>query len=41
MRKLFVLLLLLAVALPVAGCGRKAAPQAPPGTDFPKQYPKE
>jgi predicted small lipoprotein YifL len=37
--RLLILLLLAAVALPVAGCGRKGAPEPPPGADYPRTYP--
>lgn len=42
-RSLFALLLILALALPAAGCGRKAESLSPPegsdGENFPRTYP--
>ena len=37
-RRLLVVLLLLALVVPVVGCGRKGAPEPPPGSDHPRQY---
>lgn len=39
LRHLLLALLLAAVILPVAGCGRKGQPEPPPGSDFPRTYP--
>ena len=33
------LLIVLAVVMPLAGCGKKAAPLPPDGNEFPRQYP--
>lgn len=38
-RRLALLLLCAALALPVAACGRKGQPEPPPGSDFPRTYP--
>ena len=38
-RKLVLLALVLAIAVPVAGCGRKGALDAPEGTEYPREYP--
>lgn len=38
-RLLLLALLLVALTLPVAGCGRKGQPEPPPGSDFPRTYP--
>lgn len=40
-RKLLVLLLVAAVASPLVGCGRKATPKAPPGSEYPRDYPTQ
>ncbi len=41
-RRLITLLLMAALAAPLAGCGKKDDPQPPPGkhSDFPRQYPR-
>jgi predicted small lipoprotein YifL len=39
MRTLVVLILLAALASPLAACGRKGQPEPPPGADFPRTYP--
>ncbi len=40
--RLIALLLMAALAAPIAGCGKKGDPEPPPGTksDFPRQYPR-
>lgn len=38
-RLLLLVLLIAALSLPVAGCGRKGPPEPPPGSDFPRTYP--
>ena len=38
-RNLLVIALVLGLVAPIAACGRKSAPQAPPGTEYPRQYP--
>lgn len=40
-RVLVLVLVILGVALPLAGCGRKGALEAPPGTDYPRKYPSQ
>lgn len=42
-RKAALLLLLLAAALPLAGCGKRGIPAPPPGTAdaYPRAYPHE
>ncbi|MFT5438476.1 MAG: putative small lipoprotein YifL [Alphaproteobacteria bacterium] len=41
MRYLMLLVMVLAVSLPLAACGKKGEPKPPPGTesDFPRKYP--
>ena len=41
MRHLMILLMALAIALPIAACGKKGDPEPPPGTEgeFPRKYP--
>ena len=39
LRQLLLALLVAVVVLPAAGCGRKAQPEPPPGSDFPRTYP--
>ncbi len=38
-RNILVIVLVLGLVAPIAACGRKSVPQAPPGTEYPKQYP--
>ena len=38
-RRLMLLILIAALAAPLAGCGRKATPEHPPGSDYPRTYP--
>ncbi len=38
-RLAMVLLVVFGVAMATAACGRKGAPEAPPGSDYPKVYP--
>jgi hypothetical protein len=38
-RHLLLALLITALALPTAACGRQGAPEPPPGADFPRTYP--
>ena len=38
-RNLLVIALVLGLLAPVAACGRKSAPQAPPESEYPRQYP--
>jgi len=40
MRRFAVVMLALAVASPLAACGRKGKPVPPEGTVYPRQYPK-
>lgn len=37
--RLLVVLVVAAVLLPATGCGRKNAPEPPPGADYPRTYP--
>ena len=39
MRSLAVALIVAMLAWPLAGCGKKSAPEAPGENKFPKQYP--
>ncbi|MCR4379117.1 MAG: lipoprotein [Rhodospirillales bacterium] len=41
MRLLTVALLMVLVAASVTACGRKGAPDAPPGSTYPAQYPHQ
>ena len=41
LRRLLILALVLALAAPLAACGRKAAPAPPEGSDYPRKYPAE
>jgi hypothetical protein len=36
-----VLLLIGALALPLAACGKKASPEPPPGSEYPRDYPTQ
>jgi predicted small lipoprotein YifL len=38
-RRLLIFLLVLAMAAPLAACGRKSALVTPPGSDYPRKYP--
>ena len=38
-RRGLIAVVLVAVALLAAGCGRKGPPEPPPGADYPRQYP--
>ena len=38
-RNLLVIALILGLVAPIAACGRKSAPQPPPGPHGPRQYP--
>ena len=38
-RNILVIALVLGLAAPVTACGRKSVPQAPPETEYPRQYP--
>ena len=40
-RKILLIALVLGLAAPIAACGRKSAPQAPPGSEYPKKYPTQ
>jgi len=40
-KRALVISIALAVVLSVSACGRKGAPEKPPGSDYPRQYPKE
>jgi len=39
MRIVIAALLALAVSLPLAGCGKKGAPEAPGKSEYPRTYP--
>lgn len=41
MRTLVVLLLVFAVALTASNCGRRATPDFPPESDYPRRYPAQ
>jgi predicted small lipoprotein YifL len=38
-RRLLLLVLISVLLLPLTACGRKGAPEPPPGADFPRTYP--
>ncbi len=38
-RNILVIALILGLVAPIAACGRKSAPQAPPESEYPRQYP--
>ncbi len=38
-RRLLVMVLVLALAAPLASCGRKGSPEPPPDSEYPRQYP--
>ena len=38
-RRLLILALVLALAAPLAACGRKGAPMPPEGSEYPRKYP--
>jgi predicted small lipoprotein YifL len=38
-RNILVIALVLCLAVPIAACGRKSAPQAPPETEYSRQHP--
>jgi hypothetical protein len=40
-RRMFFLALIAALAAPLGGCGRKASPESPPGSDHPRRYPTQ
>jgi predicted small lipoprotein YifL len=40
-RRLLIFLLVLAMAAPLAACGRKAPLVTPPGSDYPRKYPTQ
>jgi predicted small lipoprotein YifL len=40
-RKIAVAMLILALASPLAACGRKSLPERPDGSDHPRQYPTQ
>ncbi len=40
-RRLLILLLVLAMAAPLAACGRKKTPAQPPSSDHPRKYPTQ
>lgn len=39
MRRLMLLMLIVAVVLPASGCGRKDQPEPPPGSEPRRSYP--
>lgn len=39
MRRLMLLMLIIAVVLPASGCGRKDQPEPPPGSEPRRSYP--
>ena len=41
LRSLILVFLIAAVALGASGCGRKASPDHPPGSDYPRRYPAQ
>ena len=38
-RRFLIVLLVLAMAVPVVACGRKSAPEHPPGAEYPRKFP--
>ena len=40
-RKLTILLLVLGIAAGAAACGRKSAPEQPPDSTYPRDYPSQ
>ncbi len=40
-RKIVVIMLILALASPLAACGRKSSPERPKGSDHPRVYPTQ
>ena len=40
-RKIVIVMLILALASPLAACGRKSSPKQPEGSDHPRQYPTQ
>lgn len=41
LRRLVLVLVVAAIALPASACGRKNQPIHPEGSDYPKEYPTE
>lgn len=41
MQRALLVVLILCLAAPLAGCGRKSAPEKPPGSQFPRTYPTQ
>ncbi len=41
LRKLLVLFVILGIAAGVSACGRKNAPEQPPDSSYPRQYPTQ
>jgi|APTNR8051073442_1049403.scaffolds.fasta_scaffold02142_2 predicted small lipoprotein YifL len=39
MSRLLAVMLIVALAVSTAACGRKASPEPPPGSTFPRTYP--
>ncbi len=39
--RLLILALILALAVPLAACGRKGAPVPPEGSEYPRKYPAQ
>lgn len=40
-RKIVIVMLILALASPLAACGRKSSPEQPKGSDHPRAYPTQ
>ena len=41
LRKLLVVAVILGIAAGVSSCGRKSAPEQPPDSTYPRQYPTQ
>ena len=41
LKRIVILVLVVAMASPLLACGRKAQPEPPPDTTYPRQYPTQ